>query len=171
MVSSVAQTAYPVGGTAGRQDQFAEFVRTRRERLRPGDVGLPAGRRRRTPGLRREEVAALAAVSVDYYTRLEQDRGPHPSRQVLSGLAKALRLSDDERTHLYRLADGLPDGPDRPPRDISPEMLTIPDRDQRLILYTAEPGTSSYEALQLLKPFGTLDLTTILPRTEAEAHL
>ncbi|HET6295832.1 MAG TPA: helix-turn-helix transcriptional regulator, partial [Kribbella sp.] len=74
--------------------QLADFLRIRREGLRPDDVGLPAGLRRRTPGLRREEVANLATMSTDYYTRLEQGRGPRPSRPVLSGLARALRLSD-----------------------------------------------------------------------------
>jgi transcriptional regulator with XRE-family HTH domain len=84
--------------------ELAAFLRTRRARLGPGDVGLPAAARRRTPGLRREEVALLAGVSVDYYTRLEQARGPHPSRQVLAALARALRLTGDERDHLFRLA-------------------------------------------------------------------
>jgi transcriptional regulator with XRE-family HTH domain len=84
--------------------ELAAFLRTRRERLGPGDVGLPATPRRRTPGLRREEVALLAGVSVDYCTRLEQARGPSPSRQVLAALARALRLTDDERDHLFRLA-------------------------------------------------------------------
>jgi transcriptional regulator with XRE-family HTH domain len=72
--------------------EVAAFLRTRQERLGPGDVGLPTATRRRTPGLRREEVALLAGVSVDYYTRLEQARRPHPSRQVLAALARALRL-------------------------------------------------------------------------------
>jgi transcriptional regulator with XRE-family HTH domain len=107
------------------QDQLAEFLRTRRERLHPADLGLPAGRRRRTPGLRREEVAVLAAISADYYTRLEQSRGPRPSRQVLSGLAKALRLSDDERAHLFRLAGQLPAAPVGPRSDVSPGMLQM----------------------------------------------
>jgi transcriptional regulator with XRE-family HTH domain len=108
--------------------QFAEFIRTRRQRLRPADVGLPTGRRRRTPGLRREEVAVLAAISADYYTRLEQSRGPQPSRQVLSGLARALRLSDDERLHLFRLAGELPGRPAGPPTDVSPGMLQMLQR-------------------------------------------
>jgi transcriptional regulator with XRE-family HTH domain len=90
---------------------LAEFLRLRRDRIRPADVGMPAGARRRTPGLRREEVAALAGMSVDYYTRLEQGRGPHPSEQLLAALARALRLSDDERDHLFRLAGQVP-----PPR-------------------------------------------------------
>ncbi|MGF1661072.1 MAG: helix-turn-helix domain-containing protein [Kineosporiaceae bacterium] len=90
---------------------LADFLRRRRDRIRPADVGLPPGRRRRAPGLRREEVAALAGMSVDYYTRLEQARGPHPSEQLLAALARALRLSDDERDHLFRLAGQVP-----PPR-------------------------------------------------------
>jgi transcriptional regulator with XRE-family HTH domain len=107
------------------RDQFAEFIRTRRERIRPADVGLPTGQRRRTPGLRREEVAALAAISVDYYTRLEQSRGPQPSRQVLTGLARALRLSADERAHLFQLAGELPGRPEGPPSEVSPGMLQM----------------------------------------------
>lgn len=84
--------------------QFADFLRTRRAALAPADVGLPAGARRRTIGLRREEVAALAVISTDYYARMEQRRGPQPSPEVLSSLSRALRLSLDERDHLFRLA-------------------------------------------------------------------
>lgn len=83
---------------------LADYLRTRREALQPEDVGLPRGRRRRTRGLRREEVAVLAGMSIDYYTRLEQPRGPHPSEQILESLARALRLSLEEREHLFRLA-------------------------------------------------------------------
>lgn len=83
---------------------LAAFLRARRERLRPADVGLPDSGRRRTPGLRREELAVLAGVSVDYIVRLEQGRDTHPSGAVLGALADALRLSDDERVHLKRLA-------------------------------------------------------------------
>lgn len=83
---------------------LASFLRRRRETLQPSDVGLPAGARRRAPGLRREEVAQLAAMSVDYYTRLEQQRGPQPSVQMLASLARALRLTADERDYLYRMA-------------------------------------------------------------------
>jgi len=88
--------------------QFADFLRRSRSRLTPADVGLPDGARRRTPGLRREEVAQLAGMSVDYYTRLEQSRGPHPSAQLLAALARALRLTGDERDHLYHLAGQAP---------------------------------------------------------------
>jgi transcriptional regulator with XRE-family HTH domain len=85
--------------------ELAAFLRTRRERLAPHDVELPQGRRpRRTPGLRREEVAELAKVSVDYVIRLEQGRGLRPSPEVLDGFARALRLSIDERAYLFDLA-------------------------------------------------------------------
>lgn len=80
------------------------FLRSRRERLRPEDVGGSTGGRRRTPGLRREEVAALAALSPDYYSRLEQGRVKSPSASALASLARALRLSDEEQQHLFRLA-------------------------------------------------------------------
>ncbi len=85
--------------------ELGAALRGWRERLRPADIGLPAGTRRRTPGLRREEVAQLAGVSVDYVVRLEQGRGPHPSPEVLTALARALQLSTAETGHLFALAD------------------------------------------------------------------
>ena len=88
--------------------ELAELLRTRRHRLTPADVGLPAGRRRRTAGLRREEVAQLAGVSATYYTFLEQGRDVRPSRQVVAALAEALRLSSAERAHLFQLAGVTP---------------------------------------------------------------
>lgn len=84
--------------------ELGAFLRTRRERLTPEEVGLPLRRRRRTPGLRREEVAELAGVSVDYVVRLEQGRGLRPSPNVLEALVTALRLTGDERTYLFDLA-------------------------------------------------------------------
>lgn len=84
--------------------ELADFLRTRRERLTPEDVGLPPRRAGRTPGLRREDVAALAHVSTDYVSRLEQARGLRPSADVIDALAGALRLSDDETAYLYRLS-------------------------------------------------------------------
>jgi transcriptional regulator with XRE-family HTH domain len=84
---------------------IGEYLRARRELVRPQDAGLPAaGNRRRVPGLRREEVALLAGVSIDYYVRLEQGRDQHPSRQVLEALARALQLDEDAAAHLFRLA-------------------------------------------------------------------
>lgn len=108
--------------------QLAEFLRTRREALQPEDVGLSRGSRRRTPGLRREEVAQLAGMSTDYLNRLEQQRGPQPSVQMLAAIARALHLDLDERDHLFRLA-GHP-APDRVGASdhISPGLLRIVDR-------------------------------------------
>ena len=98
-------------GTVDANRELAVFLRTRRERLRPKDVALPErGRARRTPGLRREEVAELAGVSVDYVVRLEQGRGLRPSPEVLDALADALRLSGDERAYLFDLAQQRPSG-------------------------------------------------------------
>ncbi|MGY3127141.1 transcriptional regulator with XRE-family HTH domain [Agrococcus sp. UYP33] len=107
---------------------LAEFLRRRREALQPEDVGLPRGQRRRTSGLRREEVAALCHMSTDYYSRLERERGPRPSEQMLASIAQGLRLTRDERDHLYRLA-----GHEAPPRGsgtdhVSPGMMRIFDR-------------------------------------------
>ncbi len=108
--------------------QLAEFLRTRRETLQPEDVGLGRGPRRRTPGLRREEVAALAGMSTDYLGRLEQARGPQPSDQMLGALARALHLDSAERDHLFRLA-GHP-APDRAGDStyVSAGMMRILDR-------------------------------------------
>jgi transcriptional regulator with XRE-family HTH domain len=108
--------------------ELGAALRTWRERTSPTDVGLPAGLRRRTPGLRREEVAQLAGVSVDYLTRLEQRRGPHPSDAVLGGLARALRLSDAEREHLFRLAGASPPLPGRIRSTVRPSVLRLLDR-------------------------------------------
>jgi transcriptional regulator with XRE-family HTH domain len=94
------------------REQLADFLRRRREAIRPAEVGIADGPRRRTTGLRREEVAMLAGMSVDYVVRLEQGRSSQPSTQLLAALARALRLSDDERDHLFHLAGHQP-----PPAD------------------------------------------------------
>jgi transcriptional regulator with XRE-family HTH domain len=107
--------------------ELATFLRTRRDRLRPADVGLPSAGRRRTPGLRRQEVAQLAGISVDYYIRLEQARGPHPSRQVLTAIARALMLTTDEREYLFRLADENPPPTAGPSREITPGIRNLLD--------------------------------------------
>ncbi|MFI2378629.1 helix-turn-helix transcriptional regulator [Streptomyces sp. NPDC018964] len=95
-----------------QREELADFLRRRREAIRPADVGITDGPRRRTAGLRREEVAMLAGMSVDYVVRLEQGRSSQPSTQLLVALARALRLSDDERDHLFHLAGHRP-----PPAD------------------------------------------------------
>lgn len=108
--------------------QLADFLRTRRHALQPEDVGLPRGPRRRTGGLRREEVAVLCGMSSDYYTRLEQERGPQPSVPMLAAMARGLRLSLDERDHLFVLG-GHPvphhgDGPEH----VDSGLMRIMDR-------------------------------------------
>ncbi|MEU9174670.1 helix-turn-helix transcriptional regulator [Streptomyces sp. NPDC048420] len=96
---------HPGSGSLDRRAELSEFLRTRRARLKPEDVGLPDfGRHRRVPGLRREELAQLAGVSVAYYTRLEQGNGRNVSAEVLDAIARALRLSDAEHAHLMHLA-------------------------------------------------------------------
>ncbi|KDN23299.1 helix-turn-helix transcriptional regulator [Amycolatopsis rifamycinica] len=108
--------------------ELADFLRRRREALRPDDVGLPPGQRRRTSGLRREEVATLSGMSTDYYTRLEQERGPRPSEQMLAAIARGLRLTLDERDHLFRLAGHT--APARVSRagHVSPPLMRVLDR-------------------------------------------
>jgi transcriptional regulator with XRE-family HTH domain len=91
-----------------RRAELGEFLKARRARLSPGDFGMPAGARRRTPGLRREEVALLAGVGVTWYTWLEQGRQINASTQVLDAVARTLRLDRAEREHLYRLAEATP---------------------------------------------------------------
>ncbi|MEV5827253.1 helix-turn-helix transcriptional regulator [Spirillospora sp. NPDC052242] len=108
--------------------ELADFLRRSRERLRPQEVGLPAGPRRRTPGLRREEVAQLAGMSADYYMRLEQARSPQPSGQLLGALARALRLTADERDHLYVLAGHRPPAGPFAGAHVRPGLLHLLDR-------------------------------------------
>lgn len=112
---------------------LADLLRSRRERLQPADVGLPDRGRRRTPGLRREEVATLAGVSVDYLVRLEQGRDTHPSGGVLRALADALRLSDEDRLHLLKLATigdshELCRSDRAPAREVAPTVRTLLDQ-------------------------------------------
>jgi transcriptional regulator with XRE-family HTH domain len=107
------------------RQELARFLRDRRGRLRPVEVGLPLGPRRRTPGLRREEVAGLAHMSVDYYARLEQARGPRPSPRILEAIAEALRLTPAERTHLFGLAGASPAAPSGPVRRVRPHVADL----------------------------------------------
>lgn len=107
---------------------LADFLRRRREALQPADVGLTVGPRRRAPGLRREEVAHLTGMSVDYYARLEQARSPQPSVQMLRALARTLRLSEDETDHLFRLSGHA--APDRTGSSayVRPVLLRVIDQ-------------------------------------------
>ncbi|MFF9754481.1 helix-turn-helix transcriptional regulator [Streptomyces sp. NPDC014344] len=113
---------------AAKYIELGAFLRSRRDRIRPSDVGLPAGPRRRVPGLRREEVAQLAGASVDYYNELERGAGSQPSEQMLAALARALRLTADERDYLYRLADRPVPAPAGPAAHVHPGMLDLLQR-------------------------------------------
>lgn len=109
-------------------DEFAEVLRAWRDRMRPEEAGLPAGPGRRTPGLRREELAALAGVSVEYIVRLEQGRAQHPSPQLLGALARALRLTEEERDHLYRVGGAAVPSRRMVPRHIPAGVQRMMDR-------------------------------------------
>ncbi|MEV3990479.1 helix-turn-helix transcriptional regulator [Streptomyces sp. NPDC049837] len=113
-------------------NELGLFLRTRREAVTPAEVGLPTGPRRRTPGLRRAELATLAGVSVEYVTRLEQGRDRHPSPQVVAALADALRLTASERVHLHRLTKsvggGLCTGAAAPALTVRPTVRALLDR-------------------------------------------
>lgn len=107
---------------------LAGFLRSRRASLQPEDVGLPRGARRRTSGLRREEAALLSNMSVDYYARLERERGPQPSDQMLASIAQGLRLTIAERDHLFRLAGHEPPTRASGGDHVSPGVMRIFDR-------------------------------------------
>lgn len=111
-----------------RSDELGQSIRAWRDRLDPADAGLSAGARRRAPGLRREELASLAGVSVDYLSRLEQGRATNPSLQVLASLARALRLSEEELCHLYLIAGQAPPGRCRIDRHLTPGVQRMLDR-------------------------------------------
>ena len=108
--------------------EFAEVLRAWRDRLSPQQVGLPPGTGRRAPGLRREELAGLAGVSVEYLVRLEQGRARNPSPQLLGALARALRLTEDERDHLYRVAGVAPPSTGVVSQHIGPGVQRMLDR-------------------------------------------
>lgn len=108
--------------------EFGQAVHRWRDRVSPEVAGLPAGGHRRAAGLRREELALLAGISVDYVTRLEQGRAANPSAQVVEALARALRLSAAERGHLFRLAGLAPPGPETVPAYVTPSVQRLLDR-------------------------------------------
>ncbi|GAA2428597.1 helix-turn-helix transcriptional regulator [Actinomadura vinacea] len=113
---------------SAKYTELGTFLRSRRDRIRPGDVGLPTGPRRRVPGLRRDEVAQLAGASVDYYNELERGAGSQPSDQMLAALARALRLTADERDYLYHLADRPIPVQGGAASHVHPGMLDLLDR-------------------------------------------
>ncbi|WP_190190022.1 helix-turn-helix transcriptional regulator [Streptomyces minutiscleroticus] len=116
------------GMGSAKYTELGAFLRSRRARIRPADVGLPTGPRRRVPGLRRDEVAQLAGASVDYYNELERGAGSQPSEQMIAALARALRLTADERDYLYRLADRPVPAQGGAASHVHPGMLDLLDR-------------------------------------------
>ncbi|CAM5394934.1 helix-turn-helix domain-containing protein [Streptomyces xanthochromogenes] len=145
-----------------RRHELAEFLRSRRERITPEQVGLPPGRRRRTPGLRREEVAQLSAVGVTWYTWLEQARDIQVSPQVLDALARALLLDPSERSHLFALAAALDPAPNATCPSITPALRAMLDQ---LGPIPACIQNSRYDLLAYNPTYGRLhcDLDALAP--------
>ncbi|MFD4429205.1 helix-turn-helix transcriptional regulator [Nocardia sp. NPDC058497] len=128
--------------TLDRRTELGEFLRSRRARLRPEQVGLPGfGSRRRVPGLRREELAMVAGVSVDHYVRLEQGRTLHFSESVLDAVAQSLRLDEIEREHLYRLARPWSGPEPRPAQQVRPGLRRLLDTAADVPAYIVGRGT------------------------------
>ena len=137
-----------------KRTELAAFLRSRRERISPEDAGLPAGQRRRTSGLRREEVAQLAGVGVTWYTWLEQGRPIHASPQVLDAVSRTLRLDAVERQHLFRLAEAPDDKPDAAlPPPLAPEIQPILDQLSPLPAYVL---TERFDVLAFNAGYGAL---------------
>lgn len=124
--------------------ELGEFLRRRRSSIRPDEVQLSGAGRRRTSGLRREEVAWLTGISVDYYARLEQARGPQPSSAVLAALARTFGLSDDERAYLFRLGGAGEEPPALPCRDVPVGILRLLDRLDNIPAYVLD---ATYDVL------------------------
>ncbi|MER0445493.1 helix-turn-helix domain-containing protein [Streptomyces sp. Edi4] len=145
-----------------RRHELAEFLRSRRERITPEQVGLPPGRRRRTPGLRREEVAQLSAVGVTWYTWLEQARDIQVSPQVLDALARALLLDPSERSHLFALAGAQDPTPNAPCPRVTPALRAMLDQ---LAPIPACIQNSRYDILAYNSTYGKLlcDLDALAP--------
>lgn len=122
------QARESASGHPGPMDEFGAVLRAWRDRLSPQEVGLAAGTGRRIPGLRREELALLAGLSVEYLVRLEQGRARHPSPQLLGALARALRLSEEERDHLYRVGGAALPSDGIVSRHITPGVQRVLDR-------------------------------------------
>lgn len=150
------------------RDALAAFLRRRREELQPEDVGMAPGVRRRATGLRREEVATLAVMSIDYYTRLEQRRGPQPSEQMLAALARALRLTAAERDYLFRVAGHNPPAASwAAAAHVAPALLRVLDRlDDSPALVVSSLGETLAQNRLAAALFGDASRHTGLARSE-----
>ncbi|MDB1088695.1 helix-turn-helix transcriptional regulator [Streptomyces sp. ACA25] len=143
-------------------NDLGAFLRAHRARLRPGDVGLASYGARRVAGLRREEVAVLAGMNSDYYARLEQGRERSPSPQILEAISSALRMDDDAREHMFRLAGTLPAGERPRPREtVSPVLRQLLDGYPNAPAFVLNPATdvlaSNAVAGALFSPFEKVD--------------
>lgn len=149
-------------GAEVRRHELAAFLRSRRERIAPEEVGLPRGRRRRTPGLRREEVAQLSAVGVTWYTWLEQGRDIQVSVQVLDALARTLMLDPTERAHLFQLAGAVDPTPALTCPSVTPALRAMLEQ---LEPYAASIQNSRYDILAHNRVLGLLlcDLAEVAP--------
>ena len=136
-----------------RRRELADFLRSRRERITPEQVGLAYGRRRRTPGLRREEVAQLAVVGVTWYTWLEQARDIQVSAQVLDALARALRMDPSERAHLFALGGAVDPAPEELSTTVTPALQAMLDH---LEPFPACLQNGRYDILAYNRPFSLL---------------
>lgn len=145
--------------------ELGDYLRARRADVTPAEVGLPSATRRRVPGLRREEVALLAGTSADYYTRLEQGRETRPSAQVLDALASALRLPDDGRLHLFRLAGLAPRARVAPTTRVDPELRRLIDA------WPEQPALVHDRAYDVLASNALADELFRWPRTDETANL
>ncbi|MCX4436506.1 MULTISPECIES: helix-turn-helix transcriptional regulator [Streptomyces] len=163
-------TDKPVAVSDDPRRELGEFLRTRRTRLRPEDVGLEPGPRRRVAGLRREELALLAGVSSDYYQRMEQGRDVRPSEQVLDALARALDFSAEETRHLHSLAAAART-PARRPRHHAPEE--VPPTTLRLLRTMTSPSVVVGRFLDVLawNPLAGALLGELTQRPRSERNL
>ncbi|MFG2195958.1 helix-turn-helix transcriptional regulator [Streptomyces sp. NPDC048639] len=144
-------------------NDLGDFLRAHRARVRPDDAGLASYGRRRVPGLRREEVAVLAGMNTDYYARLEQGRERRPSPQMLEAISRALRLDEETRAHLFRLAGAVPDHGARsgPTETVSPDLRRLLDSWVHTPAFVLDPAleilTANDLATALFSPFRRAD--------------
>lgn len=142
-------------------NELGEFLRAHRSRLQPDDVGLPSHGQRRVKGLRREEVAVLAGMNSDYYARLEQGRERAPSPQILDAISNALRMDDQARDHLYRLAATVPDARRAPQDTVSPPLRHLLDASTSAPALVLDPAkdllAANPLAEALFEPFARMD--------------
>ncbi|MBL1067799.1 helix-turn-helix transcriptional regulator [Streptomyces sp. 7-21] len=172
MTVTATTSSGPAARPRRRRPELAAFLRGRRARITPEEAGLPAGPRRRTPGLRREEVAQLAGIGITWYTWLEQGRPINASGQVLDAVARVLRLDEAEREHLYHLAE-VPFVPrhDQLPREVGPDVRTVLSALEPLpaVVYNARYDILAHNAFYPALMFASPTYPEGVPRNATEA--